>query len=62
MEPLSISSVAAGVCDMLKYMTDGKCVELKAEISESMPPVKADEKRLVQILINLLHNALKYTE
>ncbi|GAA3406989.1 ATP-binding protein [Paenibacillus hodogayensis] len=61
-EPLRIQSVAAGVLDMLAYMTEGKAVRLKLDIAESMPAVWADEKRLVQILFNLLHNALKYTE
>ncbi|MGE5705027.1 MAG: ATP-binding protein [Clostridia bacterium] len=61
-EPLLIQSVAAGVISMLRFMTDGKPVQLKLDIAKSMPPVLADEKRLVQILFNLLHNALKYTE
>ncbi|WP_276918512.1 hybrid sensor histidine kinase/response regulator [Aneurinibacillus aneurinilyticus] len=61
-EPLFIQSVASGVIDMLQFMTDSKPIQLKIEIAESMPPVLADEKRLVQILFNLLHNALKYTE
>lgn len=61
-EPLNIQSIAPGVIAMLKFMTDGKPLRLNADVSESMPPVWADEKRLVQILYNLLHNALKYTE
>ncbi|WP_338148620.1 HAMP domain-containing sensor histidine kinase [Brevibacillus humidisoli] len=61
-EPLALQSVVSGVFSMLKFMADGKPVQLKMEIAESMPPIMADEKRLVQILFNLLHNALKYTE
>ncbi|KPD08778.1 histidine kinase [Aneurinibacillus migulanus] len=60
-EPLLIQSVASGVIGMLQFMTNGKPVQLKIKVAESMPPVLADEKRLVQILFNLLHNALKYT-
>lgn len=61
-EPLLIQSVIPGVIAMLKYMTEGKPVRLSMEIPDVMPPVMADEKRLVQIVYNLLHNALKFTE
>jgi sensor histidine kinase YesM len=61
-EPLKIQSIVPGVIAMLKYMAQNKPVQLNVTISDSMPTVMADEKRLVQILYNLLHNALKYTE
>ncbi|MBP1991590.1 hybrid sensor histidine kinase/response regulator [Paenibacillus eucommiae] len=61
-EPLQIQSVVPGVIAMLKFMIEGKPIQLTMDITESMPLVMADEKRLVQILYNLLHNALKYTE
>ncbi|TBL78570.1 ATP-binding protein [Paenibacillus thalictri] len=62
LESLYVQAVVPGVMAMLTYMTDGKPVELRMNIQESLPPVMADEKRLVQIFYNLLHNALKYTE
>ncbi|RCX17699.1 signal transduction histidine kinase [Fontibacillus phaseoli] len=61
-EPLEIQSVVPGVIAMLQFMTEAKPVQLNMDLEESMPPVLADEKRLVQILYNLLHNAIKYTE
>ncbi|MGV2963009.1 ATP-binding protein [Paenibacillus sp. FSL L8-0435] len=60
--PLSIQSVVPGVIAMLQFMAERKPVRLHMEIPESFPQVMADEERLVQILYNLLHNALKHTE
>ncbi|WP_051217381.1 hybrid sensor histidine kinase/response regulator [Paenibacillus assamensis] len=60
-EPLRIQSVIPGVIGMLSFMTEGKSVQLKIDIEDSVPSVMADEKRLVQILYNLIHNALKFT-
>ncbi|WP_409347353.1 ATP-binding protein [Paenibacillus sp. MBLB4367] len=61
-EPLQVQSIVPGIIAMLRFMIDSKPIQLSMDIAESMPPVMADEKRLVQILYNLLHNALKYTE
>lgn len=61
-EPLKIQSIAPGVISMLRFMIEGKPVRMRMEIGENLPHVMADEKRLVQILYNLLHNAIKFTE
>ncbi|WP_256759460.1 ATP-binding protein [Cohnella sp. WQ 127256] len=61
-EPLKIQSIVPGVISMLKFMIEGKPIQLNMNVTESMPLVMADEQRLVQVLYNLLHNALKYTE
>ncbi len=57
-----VQAVVPGVIGMLQFMMEGKAIRMETDIPDSLPPVMADEKRLIQILHNLLHNALKYTE
>ncbi|WP_238652126.1 ATP-binding protein [Paenibacillus piscarius] len=60
-EPLAIGSLTAGVLGMFEFMIEGRPLQLRNELPASLPPVWGDEKRIVQILYNLLHNAIKYT-
>ncbi|WP_312107958.1 ATP-binding response regulator [Brevibacillus reuszeri] len=61
LQNVSLHPIAKGVMDMLHFMTAGKSLRLINEIPEHFPHVLADENRVTQILFNLLHNAVKYT-
>ncbi|MDQ0111126.1 sensor histidine kinase YesM [Paenibacillus harenae] len=58
---IQLQPIATSVFDMLRFMTEGKPIDFKLDIPKSLPAVYADENRLVQILSNLVHNAVKYT-
>ncbi|WP_246079572.1 ATP-binding protein [Paenibacillus piri] len=58
---LSIQTIVTGIIDMLRFMTEGKSIRLTNLVPGNFPPVTADENRLIQIVFNLLHNAVKYT-
>ncbi|WP_223264279.1 hybrid sensor histidine kinase/response regulator [Paenibacillus sp. IHB B 3084] len=58
---LKPQAVASGVLDMLQFMTDGKPLNMVVNIPADFPNVLADENRVIQILFNLLHNAVKHT-
>lgn len=58
---LRIQGVISGVMDMLTFFADGKQIQMTSNIPSSFPHVMADERRLIQILFNLLHNAISFT-
>lgn len=60
-ENLRIQTFIPGIFDMLVFMTDAKKIKMTSSISEDFPMIYADEKRIIQILFNILHNAVKYT-
>ncbi|WP_192808101.1 ATP-binding protein [Alkalibacillus haloalkaliphilus] len=61
-KPFYLQSIAAGVLDMFYYVTDENKVTFNNEIQSDLPPVNADENRVIQILYNLIHNAVKFTK
>ncbi|MCR2805800.1 ATP-binding protein [Paenibacillus soyae] len=54
--------VVNGVADVLRFMLDGKPIALHIDVDGQFPKVRADENRLAQILFNLMHNAIKFTD
>lgn len=58
---VDIASIVTGVFDMLYFMKEGKQIEFVLDIPKNFPKVEADEHRLIQILFNLIHNAVKYS-
>ncbi|MGG1664251.1 ATP-binding protein [Brevibacillus sp. NRS-1366] len=56
-----IQPIVTGVLDMLQFYAEVKPVKIVNQIPEDLPPVMADENRVIQIVFNILHNAVKYT-
>src|SRR5699024_8765157 len=61
LEPIYLQGIVNGVVDMLKVLTVNKNIQIENKISENCPAVLADYNRLIQILFNLIHNAVKNT-
>ncbi len=61
-EPLDLHPLLEGVMSTAVGLTRDKSVALYKEIPETLPKVMADERRVRQILLNLLSNAAKFTE
>ena len=59
---VQIDQVADHVIRTLSPLTKRGVVLEKALATEKLPPIVADERRIIQLLSNLIGNALKFTE
>ena len=59
--PTSLGEVVSAAERALAFPLDQKGFQLEVEIGDGIPPVQADKDALKQAVINLLHNAMKYS-
>ncbi|MBN1497611.1 MAG: SpoIIE family protein phosphatase [Spirochaetes bacterium] len=60
-DELSIGDIISSAVSLMQPVAREKKVSLTAEIGE-VPKIKADRNRIYQVMLNLLGNALKFTE
>ncbi|MDV2686419.1 ATP-binding protein [Alkalihalophilus lindianensis] len=59
---INLQPIIESVVEMQRIMTTEKPLNIELEIPKTFPLVLADPNRLNQILFNILHNAVKFTD
>jgi signal transduction histidine kinase len=62
LEDVELGGLTKNMLDAVQAMIQDKAVSLVADIDPTLPPVRADGRRLRQIMLNLLSNAAKFTD
>lgn len=56
-----LQNIVQMIITLEKFLVDNKKVKLENHVPQDIPPIYADSERLMQILHNLVRNAIKFT-
>ncbi|MDY0043403.1 MAG: ATP-binding protein, partial [Syntrophales bacterium] len=61
-EDISFVPVIEGILPIIELQASKKDITVKTELPEELPLVKADRDKVIQIFLNVLDNAVKFTD
>lgn len=60
-KPVAIATVVSRAIETVQPHAIRKNVQIKTELAPDLPPVNGDEGSLIEVLVNILNNAVKYS-
>ena len=60
-DAIDMSKLALESMERLRLFAERQGVTLASDVPTSVPPIRGDDARLGQVLVNLLHNAVKFS-
>lgn len=61
LQPVAACELLHSACERMRLQAGRAGLDLRVECDESLPRVRVDAQRLEQVLVNLIHNAVKFT-
>lgn len=61
-EPFEVGSLVKSCVEIMSHQGEKKSITLKMEASQDLPELVADKRACKQVLLNLLANAIKFTD
>ncbi|MBI5965647.1 MAG: PAS domain-containing protein [Chloroflexi bacterium] len=59
--PLTPKSLVTSAADRMRMQAERAGLKLSVKCEDNLPNIRADKSRLEQVLVNLIHNAVKFT-
>ncbi|NWG34515.1 MAG: PAS domain-containing protein [Chloroflexi bacterium] len=62
LQPIPPAELLTSACERMQLQAERAGLSLRVECAETLPKVRMDLQRMEQVLVNLIHNAVKYTK